>query len=834
MGLRSLLACLIIALPGVLGSVAVAQSVEVELLHFGVGDVARGGGPIGMQLEFRSGLDRVTEIEAVWELPNADLDIVEHSRRFVLNPGQAQKRWLYGTLPPLQEGALGTAVFDLRLYEIGGGERVRDLGTIKLTPQKAANPPRILALADDAFLVIGPRSAGLDIFAQTTQGGQIPSMNTSTAIANAREADAFPDRWEGLALFDSIVWVDGSVAPSRLSEEAARAVELWTERGGNLVIGLPSAGDAWSIGAEGRHRFSALLPSVAPTRIEDVPVRELLPMLSLSDALRDREARMRVAVFDPARLDRGWRPFVSTPAAKAPDGSVAASAGPFDAKVVGIRRELGFGHITLLGLDTEELSARALQVPSMPQGDQFWNRILGRRADTPSGSEYAALENASRLINGSGFTKELGDGKAIAETIGLSGQAAIGVLAATLVFAVYWLVAGPLGFAALRAFKRERWAWVAYVLVAGIFTTGIFLVGRGLAGRNAQVSHLTVLDMIERAPGEQDATQVQRRRASSWLSVYAPAYGTVEIALDPEGDPSVRNRLSSWLPVGATSEGFPSRERYDAPLDAPSRAVVPSRATTIDFRADWLGAVRSDWGQMPRVETPVSVSIDTTQATPAIAISGSLVHGLPGTLREVQILHIWPRQNPLQTYAPAEEGAVPIRRFVGQMPNRGAMVGVTDWPAGTPLDLAKVFPEAKPLSDRLGLERSIEARYYTTLEQQLRSGFGIVTETLSMRDAMDMLGMYGMLHPPRYLRTSNTTGALRIPRVGGRELDLSKWMSQPCLIVSGWLEGVQAPYPLTVDGAAVPSSGRVLVRWLMPLPAEWTWTVPERIPRSAS
>ena len=221
MEFRSVLACLCLAFSGVLGSSTAAQSVDVELLHFGAGDVARGGGPLALLVQFRSSLDRVTEIEAVWEIPSADLDIVEHSRRFVLNPGQAQRRWLYGVLPPYQQGTLQSTIFDLRLYELEGGERVRDLGTAKLAPSTAANPPRILGLNDDAFLVVGPRVAGLDIYAQAAQNGTIPSMNTTTAIANARDIEAFPDRWEGLAMFDSIVWVDGSIAPARLSAQSS-------------------------------------------------------------------------------------------------------------------------------------------------------------------------------------------------------------------------------------------------------------------------------------------------------------------------------------------------------------------------------------------------------------------------------------------------------------------------------------------------------------------------------------------------------------------------------------------------------------------------------------
>jgi hypothetical protein len=630
------------------------------------------------------------------------------------------------------------------------------------------------------------------------------------------------------------LWSDGTIAPARLSEESARALELWTERGGSLVIGLPSAGDPWSIGVPGRHRFSALLPSVAPERVDDVPVREILPMLSLSETLRDAKATARLAVFDEAKLDRGWRPFLATPARKAADGTLAANLGNFEGKLVGLRRELGFGHVTLLGIDVEELSARSLQVPAIPQGDVFWNRILGRRADTPSGQEYAVLDAASRLVQGSGYSKEIGDGRQIAEKIGLSGQAAFGVLAATLVFGVYWLIAGPLGYATLRAFKRERWAWVAYVGVAAVFTLTIWSIGGSVAGRSVIANHFTVLDMIERAPGESDATQIQRRRATSWISVYTPGYGETEVALDPQGDPSLRNMLASWRPANSTPEGFPSRERYVAPLDSPNRAVVPSRATTVDFKADWLGALREDWGQMPSVSQPISVTIGADSGAQTISITGSLKHSLPGRLQDVQVLHVWPRRNPLQTLAPSDEGKVPVRRFVAQLPNRGALVGVSDWSPGQELDLGKILPQGARLSDRLGLEQTIERLYYSSLEQQLRTGFGIVGDSLPFERTMEMLGFYNMLQPPRYLRTGDNRGTLRVTRLGAREIDLSDWMTQPCLVVMGRIEDAPLPFAFSVDGEPVRGSGSVFVRWIIPLPESGSWVVPEKFPRAGA
>jgi len=828
------IAAAIATLLAVLGSPAQAQSITVDLLHFGAGDVARGGGPLAVQVEFKSSLDERAEIEAVWEIPNADLDIVEYSRRMVLVPGQAQRKWIYGVLPPDAEGTLSGAIYDLRLFEIRDGERVRDLGTSKISPTNAANPPRVLGLADDAILVVGPRALGLDIYSQSSQNATIPSMHQITAIANIRDAEAFPDRWDGLSAFSAVVWADGSVSPARLPSDSGRALEQWTERGGNFIVALPAAGDPWAVGVAGRHRFSALLPSVPPARLEDVPLAEILPMFSLNPMLRDPRARLRLAVFDPAQLDRGWRPFLATPARRE-NGALSSSQGPFDGKIVGIRREVGFGHMTLLGIDVDELSARSLQVPAIPQGDVFWNRIIARRADTPSGAEYGALADKSRLETTGGYTRDIGDGRSIAETIGLSGQAAIGVLAATLVFGAYWLVAGPLGFAMLRSARRECWAWVAFVVVAGLFTAGIYGVGRAFAARDARASHLTVLDVIEPPAGERDLTTVQMRRATSWISVFTPEYGDVEVAIDGSSDSERRNLLSSWRPVGSSVEGFPSRERYAVPFEQTSRASVPSRATTIDFKASWLGSLREGWGSMPRVESPIVVTIDGSTATPTIDLSGSLVHGLPGTLRGVQVIHVYPRRTPLQTLLPATEESPAVRRLRAPLPAGGYSGSLESWPAGKVLDLAEVFPKARPMIAR-DLERTIEQRYSAALEQSARAAIGLAGD-VPLDTSLDMLTIHGMLQPPRYLRdtgSSSVQGVLRIARMGGRELDLSAWFSQPCLVITGWLDQAELPFPLALDGEEIPATGRVFVRWVAPLPSEPEWVIPDKLPAAGA
>lgn len=841
--LRSPLVGLVVALLGLCTASARGADIDVKVIHFGSGDVLRAGGSTAVLVELRSALDAPVEVEAVWELPNADRDIAEYSRRFVLNPGQATRRWIYGVLPPYSEGMLRDEVYDLRLFAIEGGERARDLGTVKIAPRApvAEAEPQFLSLDVDAIAVVGPRSYGLDIFEQTRANGVIPSMNAATVLGKLRDEGAFPDRWEGYAQFDALVWGGSSVPPSRLSEDSAQALLEWIERGGNFIIALPAAGDPWSIGTAGRHPLSGILPSTAPTRIDDVRVSSLLPMLSVQDALRQPSARTRLSIFDPTKLDGGWRPFVAVPARRESTGAPVIpaqfSAEDVDGAIIGIRREYGFGHITLLGLDVEDLAARGLQTPAIPEGDVFWNRLLGRRADTPSGAEYTALDEAKRLAGG-GFSQRIGTGDTVAEEIGLAGEATVGVLAATAVFGLYWLIAGPFGFALLKMVKREKWSWVAYVAVAVLFSVGIWAIGSTMSGATARVQHLTVLDMVERAPGEADPSAPQWRRATGWFSLYAPNYGTTRVELDPASEDRAarRNLLTSWRSVDTVVDGFPSRERYVAALDTPSAVDAPSRATSIDFRVEWLGALDEGWGRLPYAETQVSATVDRSEGIPRILLSGTLKHQLKTPLEDVIAIHIWPARNPLQSLKPLERGKPPERRFVGQLPNRGQMVALPAWNPGQELKLSELFPPAA-MSDRLALDRAIDDRYYASVyRDSSQFNFNMVTtrETISLSRDLEMLSMYGMLKPPVYLQNPpSDPNVLRVPRLGDRAIDLSDYFTQPCLLIMGWMSA-PLPYPLKVDGESVPSTGRVMVRWIQPLPAPYETVIPERIPRPAA
>ena len=57
-------------------------------------------------------------------------------------------------------------------------------------------------------------------------------------------------------------------------------------------------------------------------------------------------------------------------------------------------------------------------------------------------------------------------------------------------------------------------------------------------------------------------------------------------------------------------------------------------------------------------------------------------------------------------------------------------------------------------------------------------------------------------------------------RTFGRTLDLSPWLSRPCLIITGFLSDSRLPVPLVIDGEtdAFESTGLTMVRWILPLP----------------
>jgi hypothetical protein len=830
-----------------LAGVATAD-VSIVLEQFGVGDHFRPGDPTAIKVLLRSDATTPQPVRIEWEIPDADGDLAVSTRSLVLAPGQPASRWIYGCLPPARSPAeLEGAVFSIRVHEEIDGERGRELGLARVSAATAAVPGRGVALEQGLVGLAGSGRLGLEAYETPPPGlASIPTLNETIRIASGIGAAGFPDRWEGLASFAAIVWAgdDPSTRPTALGLDESRALREWIERGGTFVIVLPEAGDPWSLGtiaASSRRNFLAdALEGVTPTLRESVPVRELLPALSKSSSLRDPGARMPIRLFESSTLPAPWIPLLAVPAPRAPQSGLPAPAvGTIEGDVFAIGRPLGFGQLVIVGVDLDALRRRALQDGGLPQADCVWNTLLGLRGDSLTAPEYAALDNSEprRLVRRPSILEFLA-GEIVTERIDLAGEAAVGILAALGLFAIYWLLAGPLGFGILKRYRRERLSWVLFVAMAAVFSAIAWSGSLALRQGRTRVVHLTFLDHVARADGPlaglaASPSEPQFQRAESWFTASLPGYGTAELSIDPEGDR--RNLLSSWLaPPGDARGRFPDIARYDVDLDSPGSLEVPARATASTFAASWVGPLDPDWGGLPRIDAAAPVEPYVDLAAGTVSLQGRLVHDLPGPLEDVRIVHVNPWRTPLPRFDP---GPLPIVASPGEMPQFGRFVIVPSWPAGVPLDLGPSLYPKGPSPARAAAESltsMIRSRYYEPLLASLGFGGFQTRPTPTEEDRvrrLDMLSLYSMLTPPPYLQNP-PTGAetARVERMLGRRLDLGPWFNRPCLVVIGYLRDSSLPVPLEIDGETPPSEGLTVVRWILPLPAVEAAIVPEPRP----
>jgi hypothetical protein len=353
-GARALAVALVLAL----AAVARAADVTVELLRFGVGNHARAGDPTAILVRLTSNLPEPVQTRVQWELRNADGDTALYTRDVPLAPGAPSDRWLYGVLPMQGASVLGAleAVSVVRVLQVADGRVVRELVAARIDGSSAAEPPTGVEVTDALIGVIGDGRAGLAPLGAAPGANMrdgVPSMNETTVIARGLDAASLPDRWDGLASYQALVWSNGAV--QNLSPEQARALVEWVRRGGTLVILLPESGDPWGIlaGKGGRTALAGVLPSGGVARRDGVPVRDLLPLLSRTRDLRNEAARTGVWIFDPAAVGNGYEPLLALPCAVDPrTGNLAPEPGTLQGAVVAVRRTLGFGTLAVVGVDS--------------------------------------------------------------------------------------------------------------------------------------------------------------------------------------------------------------------------------------------------------------------------------------------------------------------------------------------------------------------------------------------------------------------------------------------------------------------------------------------------
>ncbi|MEE9131589.1 MAG: hypothetical protein V3T84_16360 [Phycisphaerales bacterium] len=787
----------------VIASTAAAQSgdVTVELDQFGVGSWFRPGGITAIRLKLTSLLDEPTQCWVQWEVPNAEGDPAEYGRSLTLTPGTPAFVWLYATLPA--KTGMGDT-WTVRVFEEREDDRRGELGGTRISPslvsaQRAGAEVGMIAVVGRAVMKLD------DYRNPLPQQANPPGAHEQTLIVGGIRPDRLPDRWDGLRAFEAVVWSDA--LPQELRASTAAALAEYVRRGGHLIIALPSAGNPWALGRGGVTDLDPLFPQHAPRKDEAVPITKLLPIISKSDrALRDFEVSIRVfkeigSTFDV--LDNHYEPLIALP----------------DGRVVVIQRTYGHGRITIIGLD---LASQRLASMGLPEADVLWNRVLGRRSDTPRARQLKGMEDQDRLARPIRDHRRIGDGRLLADQLSKTGNPGTGILAAFVLFIAYFLLAGPLGFFALKQQGLTRHSWLVFSATAALFTA-VAWAGVGLLREHSiELKHVTVLDYVARPADDQRPDELHLQRATGWFSLYVPSYGTARVSID--SDPAQRDLLLTWSAPEQDPQRFPNVAPYRVDVaKTPADYRIPARASVSQMYASWLGALDPQWGGMIRVDPndPLRVQRDARGERDERLV-GSLSHDLPGNLENVLI--VWVTNNRLARRRWAKDSDtelawVPALQS-GKALNIGHMWAIGPWGPQTPLSFSTA--KMKP-SGQTGFERNTLERYIRTYAG--KSGIGVPGSQTPLRDDavrrhFEMLSFFHQITPPRYHRQGGRDPQknLVLTRLLGRELDLSAWLTRPCLIVVGWLPDSQCPIPLRVDGDPPNSSGLTIVRWIYPLP----------------
>ncbi len=762
---------------------------------FGLNDVWRLGEWTPMRVTLSADFNKPRQVDVEWSLPDEDGDLVLARRSVTVQGGRRQGVWLYG-VPRRNYSARES--WQIRVLDSETGQL--------LTTQsfKPVNEP--LQTEFGVVGVIGSRTLGLQRYEDEV------TQHEPMKVVSELKPNTLPDRWFGLSMCDMIVWTpDGGDPLSRGAQGGLRSVRRWVERGGHLVIVMPSVGGAWM-----DPLVADLVPSVKLRQLNQVPPPEfLLPTPGLSPSRRQEIMKIGLTAhaLDPS-TEANAEPILWRDGRTRTDPLVVA-------------RQVGFGRVTLIGID---LTDQRLVRLGMPMAESpFWRIVTGWQSPA-----YTKLD-LKRMLEGSildgersikpassrrGNERELTD-SLVADQLGMTGSAFGSLMLALFVFAGYWIVAGPVAFAVLKARKQPHHAWVAFVIIVAIFSMITWGGAALLRPQRTGVQHYTVLTY--------DGT-TGLTHAHSWVSLMVPRHGRVEVELASDEVVASPNTLASpGLKGGVGTGGFLDEQRYVIDTGKPVNADVPFRATTKKFELDYLGRSASndkgegdDEDQAPAGWAPPVGGFRLVAGRPV----GTLTHNLPAGLTDIRII-----------YCPGR-GQVPYMWEIGrpQGANRKWR-----WEAETPLKL-DAPPKWVDLTHRL-VRPVRDGNYFVrpapndntttaTFKHRDWGGEGILGKW--QKNDIDQeinravaLSFYNYLPPPDFVNhgalMSGLSGSVRpYYRQLGRAFDLSHLGALPRVIVIARVttkreDDAPLPVPFTVDGDTVPSSGETLVRWILPV-----------------
>lgn len=768
----------------------VTADVSLELAEFGFGGLARPGGWVGLRVIVRDRAPQPRELLLRATLTDADGDSPEYQTVVAGADSTGRSAWVYVALPP----SFGSAsTIELSAFAIEGETApgatpqagrllVREfIGPASMTDSRVTD--NFAGLEEGLIAVLGTRTLGLRAYTPLDPNMLwLPLGHEPARLGLVPTAAHLPDRWLGLSQLDTLVWYNAELAD--VGPDDRRALIEWIRRGGHLVVVVGPSAQTWAIGPG--NPLSDIMPRVRADRLERVGWEDYGALIARIDT--DQSPRRQPAIHELSPIG-SWDAREAVPILSDAEGRVLVA-----------RRVLGTGMVTQVGIDLGDPA-----LGELPRADRFWNRVLGKSPETRTAAELnnmpPAVINSLRQRLPKWYDIDL------TSEVSLTGRAAAGLLFGAVVFALYWLLAGPPGFGILKAKKWQRHAWVTFFGLAVVFTAIAWTAAWALRPKQVMAQHLTMIDHVFASSNQ---------HARGWLGLLVPRYGEASLTVgsgnSTSSDSAVQRPFTDaaapWEPRRSGGIGrFPDARGYPIASRRPDRMTFPVRSTVKQLVVDWAGQP-IDGGAMPRPIGGGSTPADA--AGPVLAVDseglplGVLAHNLGDDLESVIII-----VNPGQVAIGGDEGDVQRSWF-----GRAQAYSLPRWPDGTSIDLADIARQ------NIGNTTLLEA-FLNDLVPNARGGLGAAGDENapgSPEDRLAALALFDLLPLP------TAGGELSILPVTRRwathELDISRWLTQPCVIVIGHLRGSASPIPMQVNGSPLASRGRTVVRWIYPLAPE--------------
>lgn len=780
-------------------------TITIDAENLGLDGIVRPGAWTPVRVTLKSNLPKPTAVICQWTLDDVQGDRVVVERELTLNPDRSQHRWLYAQ-PHVN---ISSPRWNFHALDANTGKL---LGTHRVQ----VRAERIKNTQVAVIGIFGHRPGGLQAYAsEHTQHEPIHFLN----LERTRN---LPDRWYGYSMMQALIWTRGDQSndPDDLDRETNDAIREWVRRGGHLVIALPTVGQLWT-----KSTMSDLLPPVDLIRHTDQEMPWFLSLLpGKIDKIDYLELRPRAGskqkVTTLLRAKRGPDPVYPKDTAEATAANTTFGPREEHGPAIVAAHRYGYGMVTLVGID---LNDRRLLNAQLPNGPYLWGNIFGWRSPAFTA---AFIKNRMQADDG-GLPIDLGREKEelggfIDGGIRMTKQVAGRLMAAIFLFSLYWLVAGPIGFAMLRQRKILHHSWLAFTGVVLVFTVlawgGAFM----LRPIKTNIMHFSVVDFD---------SQSQDVHIHSWFTLYVPKHGEVEVKVDPEDAAAgIHVLASAGLMEGSDRGEFLDPQNYSMHAGSPSHLRIPFRSTSKQLEADYLGPLTDDNWIKP---TPGSLPLRTKVVISGLPPfpTGGISHGLPGTLRHVLMVYCPGNNKPPWVYRPAKSSWPPQQSMTLDPPglpkplhltaSLDTMSKITHFHTRSPT------PGGKPIGRRWENEgylgrliqtrgTKLDPRYGTQPPTATRSGYPMKN--------VEMLSFYSALPPPDFtnkdwvqMSVGGFAAQQRQVRGLGRAIDITAWTSLKQLIVIGLLDKTPLPLPLSVDGRTVSSKGCSVVRWTCPV-----------------